>query len=77
MRTTRTRAALTGAIALNIPTLYWVTQLSAATALLAAVTLAAVGAGLGALAAFGFTRPLSEATPLPQRSAHRLERRAA
>jgi hypothetical protein len=77
MLMTRTRAALTGAAALNIPTTYWATHLSAATVLLAAVTLAAVGAGLGALAAFGFTRPPLEATSLPHRSARGIDRRAA
>ena len=77
MLMTRTRAALVGAIALNIPTLYWATQLSPATVLLAAVTLAAVGAGLGALAAFGLTRPPLEATPLPYRSSHGIDRRDA
>lgn len=74
---TRTRAALIGAVVLNIPTLYWATQLSAAAVILAALTLAAVGAGLGALAAFGFTRSPVEATPLPYRSAPDIERSAA
>jgi hypothetical protein len=77
MLQTRNRAALTGALALNIPTLYWATELSAVTVLLAAVTLAVVGAALGALAALGFTRSPLEATPLPYRSADDLDRMAA
>jgi hypothetical protein len=77
MLMTRNRAALTGALAFNIPTLYWATQLSAGMVLLAAAALAAVGAALGALTAFGVTRPAVEATPLPYRSARDLERPAA
>ena len=77
MLMTRNRAALLGALALNIPTLYWATQLSAGMVLLAAVALAAVGAALGALAAFGAARPAVEATPLPYRSTGDIERPAA
>jgi hypothetical protein len=75
MMTTK-QTAIAGAVALNVPTAYWMTQLPAGTAALAAVTLAAIGAGLGALAGFGFAQPLREATALPRPSSHDLERAA-
>jgi hypothetical protein len=77
MLMTRTRAALTGAVALNIPTLYWATQLSAVTVLVAAVTLAVVGAALGGLAAFGFTRPAGRGGAAPAAERPRRQARAA
>jgi hypothetical protein len=77
MLMTRNQAALTGAIALNIPTIYWATQLPAGMVVLAAAALAVVGAALGALAAFGFTEPRGEATRLQSRNTRDLERRAA
>ena len=70
------RAAVAGAIALNIPTLYWMTQLSAAATALAAVALAAVGAGLGALVAFGLGQPSRKAVALPRSHSRDLERAA-
>ena len=77
MLMTRNGAALTGALALNIPTLYWATQLSPGMVLLAAVALAVVGATLGALAAFGVARPPVAATFIPYRTARDIERTAA
>jgi membrane protein implicated in regulation of membrane protease activity len=77
MTLTRNRAALIGAAALNIPALYWATQLSTGMVLLAAVVLAVVGAMLGTLAAFGVSRTPAEATPLPNRTSRELDRSAA
>lgn len=70
------QTAIAGAIALNVPTVYWMTQLPAGTAALAAVTLAAIGAGLGALVGFGFAQPRREATALVPPGLHDLERAA-
>jgi uncharacterized membrane protein YdjX (TVP38/TMEM64 family) len=77
MTLTRNRAALIRAAVLNIPTLYWATQLSAGMVLLAAVVLAVVGMMLGSLAAFGFSRTPAEATPLRYRTSRELDRSAA
>lgn len=73
---TTKQTATAGAIALNVPTAYWMTQLPAGTAALAAVTLAAIGGGLGALAGFGLAEPRREPTALPRSSSQDLERAA-
>jgi hypothetical protein len=58
---TTTRLAIAGALALNIPTLFAAAVLPAATIVIAALALAAIGAALGAVTGWAITSPAEQA----------------
>jgi hypothetical protein len=74
---TRTRLAIIGAAALNVPTIVSGSLLPAGAVALSAAVLAATGAALGAMLGWGVTNHADEVTATPRSEAAGYERMAA
>jgi membrane protein YqaA with SNARE-associated domain len=74
---TISRLAIIGAIALNIPTIFAATALSAGAVLISALVLAAVGAAVGAVTGWAIARPGAEPVARDVAAPVRAERLAA